>query len=85
MPLTVLFQLNDYFSDGALPVLNLLLHLYFIQYDSQSSQSYDYVLVADIVRETDDQTFKKQDAYIRNLKLKNIKVTVRLITFTIKF
>ncbi|XP_056627462.1 anoctamin-9 isoform X2 [Triplophysa dalaica] len=46
------------------------------QYDSQSSQSYDYVLVADIVRETDDQTFKKQDAYIRNLKLKNIKVTI---------
>ncbi|XP_057212812.1 anoctamin-9 isoform X2 [Triplophysa rosa] len=46
------------------------------QYDSQSSQSYDYVLVADIIRETNDQTFKKQDAYIRNLKQKNIKVTI---------
>lgn len=60
----------------------MLLHLYFF-HDSQSSQLYDYVLVADIIKETTDQTFMKQDAYIRNLKQKNIKVTVRFVTFTI--
>lgn len=45
------------------------------QYDSQSSQFYEYVLVADVINETNDQMFKKQDAYITSLKQKNIKIT----------
>ncbi|XP_077084813.1 anoctamin-9 isoform X2 [Siphateles boraxobius] len=36
---------------------------------------YDYVLVADKVEDMEDQTFKKQDAFIGELKRKNIKVT----------
>ncbi|RXN05123.1 anoctamin-9-like protein [Labeo rohita] len=40
-----------------------------------SPRLYDYVLVADKVEDMEDQIFKKQDAFICELKQKDIKVT----------
>ncbi|XP_051558538.1 anoctamin-9 isoform X1 [Myxocyprinus asiaticus] len=45
------------------------------QYNSYITRSYDYVLVADKVEDNEDQTFKKQEAFINELKQKNMKVT----------
>ncbi|KAK7170463.1 hypothetical protein R3I94_000619 [Phoxinus phoxinus] len=45
------------------------------QHNSNVPRQYDYVLVADKVEDMEDQTFKKQDAFIGKLKRKNIEVT----------
>ncbi|XP_073693179.1 anoctamin-9 [Garra rufa] len=45
------------------------------QRNSYFPRLYDYVLVADKVEDMEDQIFKKQDAFICELKRKNIKVT----------
>ncbi|XP_055059925.2 anoctamin-9 [Misgurnus anguillicaudatus] len=45
------------------------------QFGSFPSRTCDYVLVADIIKDQKDQIFQKQDAYIMELKRKNIKVT----------
>ncbi|XP_056103905.1 anoctamin-9 [Rhinichthys klamathensis goyatoka] len=45
------------------------------QRNSYAPRLYDYVLVAGKVEDMEDQTFKKQDAFIGELKRKNIKVT----------
>lgn len=40
--------------------------------------SYDYVLVAKTIEDQDKETYKKQLAFIEELKRKNLKVTVSL-------
>lgn len=48
----------------------------FIQRNMYLPQLCDYVLVAEKVEDMEDQIFKKQDAFISELKRKNFKVTV---------
>ncbi|XP_051503264.1 anoctamin-9-like [Myxocyprinus asiaticus] len=45
------------------------------QYNSYVTRTYDYVLVADKVEDNEAQMFKKQEAFINELKRKNMKVT----------
>lgn len=54
----------------------------FIQRNLYPPRLYDYVLVADKVEDMEDQIFKKQDAFICEMKQKNIKVTVCYVTVT---